>query len=106
MTFRVELSYHAKADLHHLASYIERHHSLAQAAYVVGQLEAVTAKLASFPERGAYPPELLALGIREYRQVLFKPYRLIYRIFGRRVVVFVIADGRRDLASLLAERLL
>jgi len=46
------------------------------------------------------------LGEQEYRQVLFKPYRLIYRVVGRRVVVYVIADGRRDMQSLLARRLL
>ena len=58
------------------------------------------------PERGNYPRELLDLGIKDFRQVFFKPYRLIYRVMGRDVVVLVIADGRRDLQSLLARRLL
>jgi toxin ParE1/3/4 len=58
------------------------------------------------PERGSYPKELLALGIKEYRQTFFKPYRAIYRIVGRRVYVYLIADGRRDMQSLLARRLL
>jgi toxin ParE1/3/4 len=49
---------------------------------------------------------LLGLRIKEYRQVFFKPYRLIYRVVARDVVVFVIADGRRDMQSLLARRLL
>lgn len=42
----------------------------------------------------------------EYRQVFFKPYRLIYRIVGKQVVVYLIVDSRRDLQSLLARRLL
>jgi len=58
------------------------------------------------PARGSYPRDLLDLGIKEYRQVFFKPYRLIYRVVARDVVVFVIADGRRDMQSLLARRLL
>jgi toxin ParE1/3/4 len=58
------------------------------------------------PARGSYPRELLDLGIKEYRQVFFKPYRLIYRVVARDVIVFVIADGRRDMQSLLARRLL
>ena len=37
------------------------------------------ASLADSPHRGSYPKELLDLGIREYREVFFKPYRLIYR---------------------------
>ena len=63
-------------------------------------------RLATFPHRGAHPRELQALGIREYRQTFFKPYRLIYRVIGRQVFVYVIADGRRDMQSLLLRRLL
>jgi toxin ParE1/3/4 len=53
---------------------------------VLDRIEAVIAGLAKFPERGAYPGELLALGMQEYRETFF--------------------DGRRDLQSLLARRLL
>jgi toxin ParE1/3/4 len=62
--------------------------------------------LATLPERGSRPRELLALGIHEYRQVFFKPYRLIYRIIGQQVFIVLIADGRRDMQTLLARRLL
>ena len=48
----------------------------------------------------------MGLGIKEYRQVFFKPYRLIYRVMNADVVVYVIADGRRDMQSLLTRRLL
>lgn len=106
MSFRVELTRDANADLNRLADFLAQHQTIEQAAYVVSQLEAVIAKLTAYPERGAYPPELLALGIREYRQVFFKPYRLIYRVMGKRVVVMLIADGRRDMVALLGERLL
>jgi len=67
----------------------------------------VTAEqLSTFPDRGGFPRELLNIGIKEYRQVFFKPYRLIYRIVGKQVVVYLIGDSRRDLQSLLARRLL
>jgi len=49
---------------------------------------------------------LLALGIREYRETAFKPYRIVYRVTGKRLYVYLIADGRRDLQSLLARRFL
>ena len=62
--------------------------------------------LAHFPERGSYPKELVALGIKEYRQTAFKPYRVIYRIVGDQVVIYLIVDGRRDMPSVLARRLL
>nr|MBC8362588.1 type II toxin-antitoxin system RelE/ParE family toxin [Candidatus Desulfatibia profunda] len=62
--------------------------------------------LSEFPERGVYPKELLKLGIREYREIFFKPYRIIYRVMDKNVYVLLIVDGRRDMQSLLQRRLL
>jgi toxin ParE1/3/4 len=104
--FSVELTRDAERDLMGIVRYIAEHHSVEQARDVLGHLRGVVNKLALFPERGAHPSELLALGIREYRQVFFKPYRVIYRVFGKRVIVMLIADGRRDMVAVLAERLL
>ncbi len=69
-------------------------------------LPEVAETLAAFPERGSYPKELLLLGIREYRQAHFKPYRLIYRVIGKQVLIYMIADGRRDMQTLLSHRML
>ena len=46
------------------------------------------------------------MGIREYRQSFFKPYGVIYRVIGKQVIIYVIADGRRDMQSMLSRRLL
>jgi hypothetical protein len=46
-----------------------------------------------------------ALGSRAYRQIFFKPYRIRYRIRANTVFIAVIADGHRNMASLLARRL-
>ena len=67
---------------------------------------AVVASLSQFPERGSNPKELVALGIKEYRQTSFKPCRVICRVTGRQVIIHLIADGRRDMQSVLARRLL
>ena len=56
--------------------------------------------------RGSYPKELSALGILEYRDVFYKPYRIIHSVSGKRVYIYLIADGRRDFQILLARRLL
>ena len=69
-------------------------------------IEKVFGSLSESPDRGAYPKELLALGIRDYREIFFKPYRVIYRVLGNVVHVFLIADGRRDMQTLLQRRLL
>jgi len=45
-------------------------------------------------------------GIKEYRQAFFQPYCIIYRVIGEQVVIYVIADGGRDVQTLLSSRLL
>lgn len=80
--------------------------SVANANHVLDRLLEAVERLAQFPERGSYPKELLALGIKDYRQTAFKPYRVIYRLLGSQVVVYLIVDGRRDMQSLLSRRLL
>jgi len=72
----------------------------------MARVEHVLEGLTETPERGFYPLVLSALGIREYRQVFFKPYRMIYQVMGRHVVVMLISGGRRDMPSLLQRRLL
>ena len=79
---------------------------VANANYVLDELMDVVESLTKFQERGSYPKELVGLGIKEYRQTFFKPYRLIYRITGSQVIIYLIADGRRDMQSVLARRLL
>jgi toxin ParE1/3/4 len=106
MPFTVLLTHAAARDLDELYAYIARHDAPRKADYVLEQIEKTLSELSAFPERGAYPKELLELGIREYRELFFKPYRLIYRVLDKNVYVLLIADGRRDMQSLLQRRLL
>ncbi len=106
MRHEVLLSAAAERDLEELYDYIAEFDSPASADAVIERLLAAAESVSRFPERGAYPRELLALGIRDYRQVYFKPYRVIYRVLGKRIVIDLIVDGRRDMQSLLAHRLL
>ncbi|MGH8209918.1 MAG: type II toxin-antitoxin system RelE/ParE family toxin [Steroidobacteraceae bacterium] len=106
MRFKVLLTEDAERDLEDIYTSIAEHDSRQKADYVLDRLLEVTDSLATAPERGLLCRELGALGIQEYRQVLFKPYRVVYRHFDRQVVIYVIADGRRDMQSLLSRRVL
>jgi len=106
MAFSVLLTDDAAGDLEDLFDYIERHDVQGKAEYVLEMIENIFNDLAENPHRGVYPKELLALGLREYREVFFKPYRIIYRIMENNVYVFLIVDGRRDMQKLLQRRLL
>ena len=86
--------------------YISEFDCVANANYVLDELMNIVESLSKFPERGSYPKELVGLGIKEYRQTFFKPYRVIYRVTDSQVIIYLIADGRRDMQSILARRLL
>jgi toxin ParE1/3/4 len=106
VTVKVLLTEDAAVDLQKIYTYILEHDSLQKAEYVLDQLEKKFVSLSALPERGVYPKELMALGIRDYREIFFKPYRIIYRIFNVNVYVYLIVDGRRDMQTLLQRRLL
>ena len=106
MAYEVLLTDGAERDLEDIYDYISEFDCQAHAIHVLDRLAAIIGKLSELPQRGSFPRELLALGIRDYRQVFFKPYRVIYRVIGERVIIYVIADGRRNMQALLARRLL
>jgi toxin ParE1/3/4 len=103
MTCEVVLTKDAERDLEDTYRYIAEHDSPGKADQVLDRLLQATEALRTLPDRGSCPNELRSLGISEYRQVFFKPYRLICRAH---VVIYVVADGRRDMQSLLMRRLL
>jgi toxin ParE1/3/4 len=106
MRFEVRWTVAAAADLEDIVEWIAGRDSPARAEHVLARIEAAVNALESHPERGSYPAELLELGLRDYRETSFKPYRIIYRVLGRQVFLYLVADGRRDMETLLARRLL
>jgi toxin ParE1/3/4 len=106
MRYEVFVTVGAEHDLEAIYEYIASHDSPKSAAYVLDRLSRVIDKLSSFPERGTVPPELRPLGTIEFRQLYFKPYRVIYRIEKNQVIIYVIADGRQSMQALLSRRLL
>ncbi len=69
-------------------------------------LEDTCEKLESYPDRGHVPRELERLAMIQYLEVHFKPYRIIYEISKKDVFIHCIIDGRRDIESVLRQRLL
>jgi len=102
----VVLSAPALADLLDINDYYLCEVSDRVASKIIDDLEAAVNNLAEFPERGSIPKELLALGIRQYRQIIENPYRIIYETFADKIVVHAILDGRRDMQSLLLQHIL
>lgn len=95
----------ARTDVEEIARFIA-HDSIENALAVLDRLEHSVENLAYLPERGRFVPELKQLGVLAYREIIVRPWRIIYRFDVDRVYVLGVLDGRRDLASLLLERLI
>lgn len=106
MQFKVEMTRDATEDLRLIYEYIADEDGISRANDILDKVLVLIDDLSSFPQRGVYPKELIALGIQEYRQVIIYSYRVIYRIFEQQVIIYLIVDGRRDLQTVLAKRLL
>lgn len=106
MAFEVFLSEEAERDIEDLYRFIAQHDSIEHADKLLLSLEDLCRGLEEFPERGNVPKELAPLGMAEFREVHFKPYRVIYRLTGSRVIVYCVVDGRRDMRSFLQRRIL
>lgn len=103
---RVELSELASRDLLEIGRTIAAAAGKATARAVVERLERRCRALETMPHRGNVPPELLETGERGWREIHEPPYRLVYRVAGEVITIALIADARRDVRALLAERLL
>ncbi|MBT8133565.1 MAG: type II toxin-antitoxin system RelE/ParE family toxin [Gammaproteobacteria bacterium] len=103
---QVIITFEAEKDILDIYDYIAKKDTLQNAEYVLDNLESLILSLEESPERGHYPPELSIQGIKEFKEVIFKPYRAIYEIIGSKVIVHLCVDGRRDMKTLLERRLI
>jgi toxin ParE1/3/4 len=106
VTYPVRVTSAAWRDLEEIHSWIAENDSLEKAGYVLDQLWEAAEGIAALPHRGSRPKELPQGMESEYRQVFFKPYRVIYEVRHDEVIIHLIADGRRNLQSLLLRRLI
>lgn len=104
--YRVRILEDAEQDLVDIHRYIALHDSVENATYVLDQLETLCQSLVELSRRGHVPPELERIGVVDFREVHFKPYRVVYQVIGSDVYIHAVLDGRRDLQSLLMRRLL
>jgi plasmid stabilization system protein ParE len=94
----------AKSDLETTVGFIAAEDPL-NALQILEKLEARARTLRQFPECDRVVPELRAADVFLYREIIERPWRIVYRHDNRRVYVMALFDARRDLASVLLERL-
>lgn len=78
---------------------------VAAALVVLDRLQARAATLTTLAARGRIVPELREIGITHYRELIERPWRLLYRVDAASVFVMAVLDSRRELDTVLLERL-
>jgi toxin ParE1/3/4 len=106
MTHPIRITRAAWRDLEEICTWIADNDSPQNTIRVLDRLMETAESISKLPHRGTRPKELPAGLESEYRQVFFKPYRIIYEVARTEVVIHLIADGRRDLRSLVFRRLI
>ncbi|MGA2217240.1 MAG: type II toxin-antitoxin system RelE/ParE family toxin [Terracidiphilus sp.] len=105
MIYPIRITSAGWRDLEEIHEWIAEHDSLENADHVLDRLNEAADSIAAFPHRGSRPRELPREMEGDYRQVFFKPYRVIYEVGRNEVVIHLIADGRRNLQALMMRRL-
>ena len=84
MSCKISLTNAALRDLEEIDDYLTATDSAQTAKRILGKIEDGFLSLYDMPERGSYPKELSRLGVREFREIILKPYRIVYRVRGER----------------------
>jgi addiction module RelE/StbE family toxin len=104
-TYRVIWTETAKRDLEDVVYFIAVD-SKERATKTLKRIRTKAASLRRTPMRGRVVPELLDLGFKTWRELILSPYRIIYRVEGRSVLVLSVLDGRRNVEAILMDRLM
>jgi toxin ParE1/3/4 len=106
MKYPVFILPEAKGDIEDIALYMLQADGVTVADALCTGIEEKCQLLEQYPERGHVVPELKRLGIDYFKEIHYKPYRIIYQVVDKCVFVHCVLDGRRDLRDLLAFRIL
>ena len=94
----------ARLDLQQIVQFIAED-TPSNALAVLERIELRCRRLDAMAQRGRIVPELRAAGVQTYRELVEGPWRIVYRYDARYVYVTAVLDARRDLSSVLLERL-
>jgi toxin ParE1/3/4 len=103
-SYQVLWTHTARQDLTEIIDYIAQD-SVDDALAILQRLETKAALLITLPNRGRVVPELLHSGISLYRELISAPWRIVYRVENRQVLIMAVLDSRRNLQAVLLNRL-
>jgi len=103
--YKVLWSRIAENDLARIIEYIALDNKK-NAFHVLKRIKEKASKHYITPELGPIVPELQDQGIRQYRELVIPPWRIIYRTEKKHVYVLAVFDSRRNFEDILFQRLI
>ncbi len=106
MKYKVVIDPQAKNDLKEIFSFVAANDGKLLANKLVDSVERALYKLEKYPKRGHIPPELIDTGIKNYLEIHYKFYRIIYETENHFVYIHSVLDGRRNIQEILQRRII
>ncbi len=93
----------AENDLLKIIEYIAQN-SPSNALKILRKIKNKVNDLYHSPKRYRIVPELYDHGITQYREMIIKPWRVMYRISNGKVCVLSVLDSRQNIEDILLKR--
>jgi plasmid stabilization system protein ParE len=103
MQYQVLWTQTAQQDLRRIIVYIAND-DLTEAQRIYTEVRGKSGNLRLMPHQGRIVPELKYHGIALYRELIIKPWRIIYKIEESKVWVLAVIDSRRNMEDVLLSR--
>ena len=103
--FKVIWTENAHLDLKLIIEYIKID-NINAAKNIFTQIKKECDSLYALAERKRVVPELQQIGILKYKEIIYKRWRIIYKIDDEKVYVLIVIDTSRNLEDILFQRLI
>jgi len=105
MKYEVFWSNSAKFDLESIIEYIKID-SIEIAKKIFFEIKEKCDELNEFPLKYRIVPELQEIGVCKYREIIYKRWRIIYKVEKLKVYILIVVDSRRNLEDILFQRVI
>ena len=103
--YKVIWTKNAEFDLELIIEYIKID-SINIAKKIFTEIKQECDKLYILPKRKRIVPEFQKIGILKYREIIYKRWRIIYKVDAEKVYVLIVVDSSRNLEDILFQRLI
>ena len=103
--YEVVWTKNAQYDLELVINYIKPD-SVELAKDIFFSIQKECGELSLMPIRKRVVPELQQIGITKYRELIYKRWRIVFKVEAQKVSVLLLLDSSRNLEDLLFQRLL